>query len=267
MVVRVLVLAYLLALAGLYVFQDRLLFQADTSALADPAAYPHYERVYFTTIDNETLYALRNVPQLEDAPTLLLFHGNAGRAEDRTYKGDFFVKNGFNVILFEYAGYGENPGRPSERTLYNDATSFTKQLCQTLDCAQKLVLYGESLGTAVALNTAAQSEIKVAAVILESPFTSIEDVAAVHYPYFPVNVMINNEFKAQENIEALSGTPKLVIHGDVDDVVPYWMGEQMFKVASDPKQFQTISGVGHNAVFNDAAQKAIQAFLKDYSVQ
>jgi len=154
---------------------------------------------------------------------------------------------GLSVFLFDYRGYGRSQGRPSEEGLYQDALGAHEYLTRIrMIRPERIVLFGRSLGGAVAGELAAQKP--AAGLILESTFPSIEAVAKFHYGGLPVHWLLGADFKLIDRLPQLS-LPKLIIHGDQDDIIPLELGRQVFDAAKPPKSFYLIEGADHNNTY------------------
>lgn len=176
----------------------------------------------------------------EPAGVVLMCHGNAGNVESRLVCVKFFARAGFAVLLFDYRGYGRSEGRPSEEGTYLDAEAAHEHLItvEGFAPAQILVL-GESLGGAVATELVRRKP--VAGLILENTFTSLPDIGAKLYPWFPVRWLARFRFDSAAKIGALE-RPVLVIHTPDDEVVPFEHGRALFEAAREPKRFLTTDG-------------------------
>jgi fermentation-respiration switch protein FrsA (DUF1100 family) len=151
---------------------------------------------------------------------------------------------GLSVLLFDYRGYGGNPGRPTEEGLAADARAAQAWLAAQPDVdPQRIVYFGESLGAAVAIGLAMQRP--PAAMVLRSPFTSLADVAAVHYPWLPARRLLLDRYPSIERITSVSA-PLLVIAGDRDDIVPESVTRRLYHAAGEPKRYVVVPGAGHN---------------------
>ena len=206
----------------------------------------HFEEVRITTPDKTELFGwyLLSAEGLAK-PVLLFFHGNAGNIANRLYKVKGWIERGFNVFLIDYRGYGKSSGKiHSEDDVIQDARAALDWLCQEKKIAlPRIVLYGESLGTYPAIYLG--SELPVAAVILEAPFTSLFDVARTHYPFVPSGLMQPFQFSNMTAISKLKA-PLFILHGTEDEICPYAMAGELFEKASQPKGFLTIPGGHHN---------------------
>jgi len=175
---------------------------------------------------------------------MLVCNGNAGDRSMRAGLAVAFNRAGFSVLLFDYRGYGGNPGDPSEDGLAADARAAQQWLARQPDVDPRRIAYfGESLGAAVAVGLAVQSP--PAALVLRSPFTSLPDVGAVHYPWLPVQRLLLDRYPSIDRIASVSA-PVLVIAGDRDDIVPMSLSRRLYDAAAEPKRFVLVPGAGHN---------------------
>lgn len=177
-------------------------------------------------------------------PAALVFNGNGGDRSMRVELAAALNRLGLSVLLFDYRGYGGNPGRPSEDGLAADARAAREWLAGQDDVdPARIVYFGESLGAAVAIGLAAKRP--PAALVLRSPFTSLADVAAVHYPWLPARRLLLDRFPSIERIASVPA-PVLVIAGDRDDIVPAVLSERLYQAAAESKRFVLVPGAGHN---------------------
>ena len=252
---------YALVLTALFFFQNRLLFFPSPTLEADPAerGLP-FEDLIFETEDGERLHGWW-VPAEQPRATLLFFHGNAGNISHRLDLVEIFRSLGLNVFLFDYRGYGQSTGKPSEEGLYRDAAAAWRYLTETRGRSpDEIVLFGRSLGGGPATWLATHAHPR--ALILGSTFTSIPDVAAKQYPYLPVRLLARNRFDNRARLAEVHA-PVLVIHSRDDALIPFEHGRQLFEAAPEPKAFLEIEGA-HNdgyAVTGARYAEGIDAFL------
>jgi fermentation-respiration switch protein FrsA (DUF1100 family) len=167
------------------------------------------------------------------------------------------AEGGRGVALVSYRGYAGSSGSPSEEGLALDAQAvyaFANQNAPN----NPLIIYGESLGTGVAVRLAVEQESK--GLILDAPFTSAADVARMQYPYVPIGWLMKDPFDSNSRISRLK-VPLLILHGDADQTVPYHFGQQLFIAAPEPKRFVTMSGVNHSSAINSGGIDAIREFV------
>jgi fermentation-respiration switch protein FrsA (DUF1100 family) len=186
------------------------------------------------------------IPARSPATGHVLFcHGNAGNVGDRVAHASLLCARGFDVLLFDYRGYGRSGGRPDENGTYSDAWAARTALFEQAGVDARHVLYlGESLGGAVALDLALKAP--PAGLILQSAFTSVRDMARRHYPFVP-RALVPDAYPSLRRIRGLQA-PLLVIHGDRDQVVPHFHGEELCEAAPGHTQMRILVGVGHNDV-------------------
>jgi fermentation-respiration switch protein FrsA (DUF1100 family) len=177
---------------------------------------------------------------------LVVFHGNAGHIGDRVPKFDELMDAGYGLLLAGYRGYGGNPGRPSEADLTGDARLLLDWLAGQGIGPARTVLYGESLGTGIAVKMAA--ERPAAALVLESPYTSIADVAQMHYWYLPAKWLLLDKWNSMAHIGRIEA-PLLVVHGARDRTIPARYGQRLFAAAPDPKEIFMLDQGAHNDLY------------------
>ncbi|BCA55068.1 alpha/beta hydrolase [Nitrospira sp. KM1] len=205
------------------------------------------EDIWFPSADGTKLFGWY-VETAADRPVLLWCHGNAGNVIHRLENLRALYAYGFSVFIFDYRGYGRSQGRPSEKGLYEDAIGAYDYLTRVRMLRwERLVIFGRSLGAAVAGELAARKP--AAGLILESAFPSVEAVGKFLYAGLPVHWLIGAEFRLIDRLPHLS-LPKLVIHGDQDDVIPLELGRQVFEAAKPPKSFTVIPGANHNDTYH-----------------
>ena len=205
------------------------------------------EDAWFQTSDGVRLFGWY-VEAAADRPVLLWCHGNAGNIIDRLENLKLLFQLGLSVFLFDYRGYGKSQGsRPSERGLYYDAAGAYDYLTRIRKIRpDRIVLFGRSLGASVAGELAVQRP--ASALILESSFPSIEAVAKFYYGGLPVHWLLGAEHRLIDRLPNLS-LPKLIIHGDQDDIIPLEFGRQVFDAAKPPKEWYVIQGADHNNTY------------------
>lgn len=200
-------------------------------------------------------------------PAVLVCNGNAGDRSMRAPLAAALHRMGLSVLLFDYRGYGGNPGRPSEAGLTADAVAAQRWLAgQPGVDPDRIVYFGESLGAAVAVGLAVQRP--PAALVLRSPFTSLADVGAVHYPWLPVRRLLLDRYPSIERIAAVRA-PLLVVAGDRDDIVPAGLSERLYDAAAEPKRYVVVPGAGHNdpeLLDGRRMLDAVQRFLSELGV-
>ena len=204
-----------------------------------------YEPIEISTADGETLHGWF-VPAPAAKGTMLFFHGNAGNISHRMEYLLMFHRLGYNTFIFDYRGYGQSSGSPSESGTYLDAQSAWRYLTEAKGIPPaRIVLFGESLGGAVAAWLAMNE--KPGALVLASVFTSVPDMAAKIYPFLPVRLLSRFDYNTIEYLQSVT-CPVFVAHSPQDDIVPFAHGRALYQAASEPKQFLELQG-GHNSGF------------------
>ena len=251
------VLGYVGLLALMYVFQRALMYFPDPVRTPPVAAgLPQAEEMMLNSTDGEKLIAW-HVPRRGDKPVVIYFQGNAEGLAARVARFTWLTADGTGLVALCYRGYGGSTGRPSESGLILDAAA-AYDFAAARYPAKRIVLFGESLGTAVAIALAAEREI--GGLILDAPFTSIADVGAAAYPFAPVRWLIKDAFHSDERILRVK-TPLLVLHGERDRIVPIVFGERLFKLAREPKRMVRFPLGGHVNLDDYGAEAVVKEFL------
>lgn len=252
------VLLYALVVAGFFFGQRRLIYLPHPQVEV-PGAWGvgALSTVLCRTEDGLELAGWYRAPAAGGS-LVVLFHGNAGHLGLRADKANALLEAGHGVLLAGYRGYGGNPGLPSEKGLLSDGRAWLDFLTREGVSGSRLVLWGESLGTGVAVRLA--TERKVGAVILEAPFTSLTEVAASLYPWLPVRSMLLDRYNSLARIAELRA-PLLVVHGEQDRIVPVRFGRTLFEAAAEPKQAYWAGEGGHNDLARYGLLEAVVNFL------
>ncbi|MFB6259845.1 MAG: alpha/beta hydrolase [Thiohalorhabdaceae bacterium] len=242
-------LGYLGVVAAVYWSQDRLLYlphQPSRAISATPEAVGlGYQEVTLTAADGVRLHGWY-VPAAAERGVVAFFHGNAGNIGHRLETLRLLNDLGLATLIIDYRGYGRSEGQPSEAGTYRDADAVWHHLTEERDIdPARIVLFGRSLGAAIAARLAARHT--PGALVLESPFTSVPELAAEIYPYLPVRWLSRYRY-ATADYAARAGCPLLVIHSSDDDIVPIAHGRAVYQHAAGPKRFLELTG-GHNAGF------------------
>jgi uncharacterized protein len=240
-----LVAAIVLVLAVVWLFQRRLIY-FPLHVPVPPAAsvLPTAEEVSFQTEDWLPLGGWF-VPALGASRfTVLVFNGNTGDRSDRAPLAAGLARNGLSVLLFDYRGYGGNPGNPSERGLVSDARAARAYLDSRPDVdSDKIAYFGESLGAAVAVTLAV--ERAPAALILRSPFTSLSDMGRLHYPFLPSGPLLRDRFDSVVRIGRVA-CPVLIVAGERDQIVPLGQSRRLYDAISTTGRLVVVPGADHN---------------------
>jgi uncharacterized protein len=247
--------------ALLYVYQRDLMYRPDQIRRVPPTYYPMLagvQEIELKTADGLKVFAWY-APAPEGRPTVAIFHGNGGSLRSQRYRLAYFKDAAMGVLLIAYRGYSGSDGSPSEEGLYTDARAALDWLKAEGVADERIVLYGESLGSGVATKMA--SERKVAAVVLESPYTSTVDVAAWRFPVVPVAWLMKDRYASIDRIAQI-GAPLLVMHGDADEVIPQSFGRRLFDAARDPKEGFWPQGLGHKDIFDNGGFTMARDFIE-----
>ncbi len=220
-----------------------------------------YEDVYFDASDGVTLNGWF-MPATGARGTILFFHGNAGNIGHRLEMIRLFHGLGFNVFIFDYRGYGKSKGSPSEKGTYIDASAAYGYLLTRGDVdKEKIILYGKSLGGSIAVDLAVKNP--PGALISESAFTSTVDMGKEIYPFLPLRHMITMKYDTISKVGEVT-SPKLIIHSEEDEIVPFHHGRRIFERSTQPKEFYRMRG-GHNdavMLYEDEYEQHIDSFLR-----
>jgi fermentation-respiration switch protein FrsA (DUF1100 family) len=241
-----------------YLKQGALQYPASTECTtAAQAGLLGFEDVVLPTTDGERIVGWYKAPQPGRA-ILLYFHGNAGTLRDRAGRARLLTEEGRGLLIVSYRGYSGSTGTPTETGLRTDARTAYDWLAQRFP-AERIVLYGESLGTGVAVALA--TERRVAGVILDAPFTSAADVAGHHYRFLPV-WLLRDQYRSLDRIRD-TRAPLLVLHGDQDGVVPFSLGERLFADAPEPKHFVRMPGGDHASNLENGGVEPVGRLLAE----
>lgn len=231
---------YLLICLLLYLFQSGMMYHPVKEIYQTPAALGlEFEEVAFNSQNGSEITGWY-VPAKEAKATVLFSHGNAGNISGRLETLRILNSLNLNVLIYDYQGYGNSEGKSSEETTYQDAMAAWDFLNQNKQIpAAEIILMGRSLGGAVSAWLATKT--KPAALILESTFTSAEELAAELYPIFPVRLLMKFDYPTAEYLKEIS-TPLLVAHSKEDQLVPYHHGKELYEITSQPKTFLEMIG-------------------------
>jgi len=262
-VLALLAAAYAVLVAVAYLQQSKLLYLAGSGsgrAGATPGAIGlEYEEVRFCSPDGQSLHGWF-VPAGELHPVVLFLHGNAGHIGDRLRSIRLLHALGLNVLIFDYRGYGLSSGTPTEEGTYQDALAAWNYLHERGFSPQRIIVHGRSLGAAIGAELARQH--RPAALILESAFSSLPDIAAFHYWYVPARALVRFSYLTEEYVRDIR-CPTLVIHSVEDELVPIAQGRRVFERIGAPKRFLLIRG-SHNQGFRASGTRyteGIRRFL------
>ena len=191
--------------------------------------------------------------------TILFLHGNAGSLENRIYKLNHFENLELNFLIIAWRGFSGNSGKPNERGLYEDAQSSINWLESKGIKEENIILFGESLGTAVAIEIAQNK--KFAGIVLESPFTSMVEMGKKYYSFFPVSLLLKDRYESIKKIKNIH-IPVLVMHGKMDNIVPFEMGEKIYNSANSPKFYYFTEYDDHMMDYNKLLLDQLKSFVE-----
>lgn len=243
-VILLIALAYS-GMAGYLYFNQRKILYLPEKNLKHPKEYGlnGFEEIKLRTSDTFALTAWYSQPVL-DKPTIVYFHGNAGHLGDRSEKLAHFQKEGWGIMAVSYRGYGTSEGVPSEAGLFEDARTSLQFILKSRNIpVEKTILYGESLGSGIAVQMATEFQ-GLKAVVLEAPYTSVADRAAELYPYIPARKLLKDHFNSLQKIRNVKA-PLMIIHGVEDITIPVHHGQAIFGYANEPKKAHFLPGIGH----------------------
>jgi uncharacterized protein len=256
---RLFLIGYLLILLAMMLLEEKLIFF--------PTKYPGgqwnppdlaFEDATFTADDGTQLHGWF-VPHQNPRAVVLIAHGNGGNLTHRHDLLRLLHELGTATLIFDYRGYGRSQGSPTESGVLQDAEAARRWLSKRTGLRHNMmVFFGESLGGAVAIHLAATGGAR--GLILENTFSSMADVAAFHYPWLPVRLLMHSRFDSVAKIRSYHG-PLLQIHGDRDTIVPVEFGRRLFDSANEPKRLLITSGGDHNDPRTGAVERAIGEFL------
>lgn len=250
---------YVALVALMYVAQRALMYFPERFATSpDDAGLANAEAVTLDTPDGARVIVWHVAPR-GDRPVWLYFHGNGGSLRYRVDRFRELTAPGDGLVALSYRGYGGSTGRPSEPGLIDDARAAYDFAIKRYP-ADRIVLWGESLGSGVAIALAA--ERKVARIVLEAPFLSAVDVAAGVYPYLPVRWLMKDQFRSDLRIANVTA-PVLILHGDRDAVVPIASGQLLYKLITAPKRFVRVAGAGHEDLGYFGAVATARKFVEE----
>ncbi len=249
---------YLIIVAYMYLNQRKLLYlPGENNYLDDPIEF-QFNEINIEVDKNLKLKSWLIEKDLKNKKTLVFFHGNAGNLSNRVYKLNEFNKLDINIFILAWRSFSGNDGEPTEQNLYNDAKKSIKWLNSKGVSNKNIILYGESLGTGVAVELGLMNNFK--GIILESPFTSMENAAKNIYPWLPVKYLLKDKYDSESKIKKIK-IPILIIHGKKDRIVPFKMGKKLYELANNPKFFYSTQEDDHMMQFNEQLMKSIKNFL------
>ena len=248
-IVSMFAIGYAVLAVALFFYQPNLLYFPDMPS-REIKATPRdigrgFEVLTLTTRDDEQLDAWF-IPADPARGVVLFCHGNAGNISHRLVSIQLFNELGLSVLIFDYRGYGQSTGKPTENGTYRDADAAWHYLVEQRGIpAERIILFGRSLGASIAADLATRQN--AAGLILESGFTSVPDIAAKLYPWLPVRWFSRYQYDTRKKLANIH-SPVLIAHSRDDEIISYSNGERLFEAANEPKQFLPLRG-GHNDGF------------------
>jgi fermentation-respiration switch protein FrsA (DUF1100 family) len=249
---------YAVIVAGAVVIQRKLMYFPARDRVSPLAAgLSHVVEREIATADGHRVLAWWG-KAAPGQPTLLYFHGNAGSLATRAERIRKYMEFGRGVFMMTYRGYGGSSGVPSERANVADALAAYDELVGLGVAPRDIVVYGESLGSGVAVQVAAQRP--VGGVILDAPYTSVVDLAAMIYPFLPVRWLLVDRYETTKHLAKVDA-PLLVVHGARDTVIPAQMGRAVHAQAREPKELVLLANAGHSDHYLHGSFDAINAWI------
>ena len=254
----ILVSIYFFILISTYIFQRNLLYHPKENNYFGDTLTVEIEKVKINTQDGIELLSWYHNKNLNSYKTILFLHGNAGSLENRIHKINHFKEMNVNFLLISWRGFSGNKGKPTEKGLYEDAKSAVAWLKSKGVNENNIIIYGESLGTGVATEIAQNKNF--AGIILESPFTSMVDAGKNKYPYLPVRLLLKDKYESNRKIKNIK-SPILIMHGKVDNLVPFDMGKKMYELANEPKYYYFSEYDDHMMEYNEKLLQVLKDFI------
>lgn len=247
-------IGYALIMLAAY-FQQRALIYLPSKLRPIPKEWgmSDIQEIKLKTKDGLTLLSWYK-PAEKGQPTFLYFQGNAGHIGLRSEIVRPYLEKGYGVLLLGYRGYNNNPGKPSEQGFYLDADAAWNFLTKQTS-SRCIILFGESLGTGVAIEMAKQRQ--AGALVLIAPYTSMTELGSYHYPYLPVNYLLKDRFDSAAKIVSIK-IPLLVLLAENDFIIPPYLSRNLFAVANPPKEIFIYKNIGHNELPKNVQQKVIE---------
>ena len=254
----IIICCYLVVVAFVFFNQRNLLYHPFENNYNKDEANFSYDEVFIPTSNERYIKGWFHKKDLKKNKTLVFFHGNAGNLENRIYKLNLIKDFEINFLIVAYRGFSGNKGEPTETGLYEDARSTLDWIVKQNVNKNKIILYGESLGTGVSTEVAQNK--KFAGIILESPFTSMVDAGKFYYFYLPVSLLLKDRYETIRKLKNIR-IPMLVMHGKRDKIVPFHMGKKVFEEANDPKYSYFPKEDDHMMDYNENLLKALNNFF------
>ena len=257
-IIELILILYLIVTLSIYIFQRKLLYYPNfNSHLKGDGLIHSFKNIDIKTKDSINLKGWFHLKDPKKK-TILFFHGNAGTLDNRIYKLNFLGNLDVNFLIIGWRGFSGSSGKPSEFGLYQDAKSALNWLNSKGITDDKIILYGESLGTSVAIEVGQNRDF--AGIILEAPFTSMIDIGKKYYPIFPVKLLLKDKYLSKNKIKNIN-SPVLVMHVKKDKIVPFYMGKKIYDLANQPKFNYFPDDDDHMMNFDDKLIDEIDLFI------
>ncbi|MBL0319427.1 MAG: alpha/beta hydrolase [Alphaproteobacteria bacterium] len=261
--IAIILIAYSALCLGMFLFQRRIVFRPEI-AIMNPHDFKldSASRLSLETTDSVKLTAWYIAPKGTGYPTMVYFHGNKGHIGDRAEKLRAFSQLGLGILAISYRGYGDSKGTPTEQGLYEDGRAALRYLIHNLALPlDHIVIYGESLGSGVAVHMA--TEFPVKAIMLEAPYSSILDLAHENYPFIPTSLLLRDKFLSIRKIRSVHA-PLLIMHGAEDQTIPIKFGKELYGVANEPKKAVFFDHYHHTDFEIGVLATCVKQFLQHY---
>ena len=258
-IITFILLIYLSVLVYLFFFQRNLLYLPDENNYFGDKLKVDIEEVQIKTSDNINLLGWFHKKDLNKFKTIVYFHGNAGKLENRIHKLNHFKDMDINFLIISWRGFSKNSGKPTEQGLYKDGKSAIDWLKNMGLDDKDIILYGESLGTGIAIEIAQNKNF--AGLILETPFTSMIDAAKNVYPYIPIGFLLKDRYENDKKIKNIN-IPLLVMHGEKDQIIPFEMGKKIYEIANKPKYSYFTKYDNHMMEYDEKLVFVLNSFMK-----
>ncbi len=253
---------YVAAVGVMYFKQHDFTYLADTALPGTPAengAPDDMKVVEFETEDGLKLFGWFLPPKKKSGKIIVMFHGAEGSVKQRGARATVYAEEGYGVFMPEYRGYAGNPGTPGEERLYKDGRAAIKWLDGKGYFHDQYILYGESIGSAIAVEMALEYQVKW--LVLEASFTSLPDAVGARFSWALPKLLMKEKFDNYEKISRISPA-LLIIHGDSDQIVPLYNSKKLLAVANEPKSLMILPGGGHMDLYAHGAGPIVLMWLK-----
>ena len=247
----------------MYIFQRTFMYHPNVKNIDSTTAQFDYKEVHINSendIKLKSWFAYAN----PNNKTILFFHGNAGELSARVYKLNKFHELNLNFLIISWRGFSGNNGKPTEQGLYKDAENAVAWLEAKGISKKDIILYGESLGTGIAIELATKDQYS--GVILESPYTSMIDMGKRFYPFLPISILQKDKYNSLKKLNMIK-SPILVLHGKADTLVPFYMGKKIYDAANEPKYYYFPDIDNHMMTYDQNMMKTLSNFVDEISKQ